>query len=163
MKLPVVSLSHCFCSQLVPILLAALAISCSGAKSPTTPTATTAPTPVATPAVSLSGSWAGTVIPTISGTVRSTLTVTYAFDHLGTRLTGTLTGGFVSALNLTESQVSGSNRSYAGTLVLTESGRTTTMPGTMAVDTNAQTMSGTFSGINTDGLPESNAFSLRKQ
>lgn len=92
-----------------------------------------------------------------------TSTVIYAFDHLGTRLTGTLTGGFVATLNLTESQVSGSNRTYAGTLVLTADGRTTTMPGTMAVDTNASTMSGTFSGTNTDGLQESNAFSLRKQ
>lgn len=44
MKLPV------HLSPFVPMLLATLAISCSGAKSPTTPTATAAPTPVATPA-----------------------------------------------------------------------------------------------------------------
>lgn len=169
----------------IPILAAVLVISCSGGGSPTSPTPPMAatPTPIATPTptpttpapptptptptptpgptVSLSGSWAGTVQASGAATERNT--VTYTFDHVGTRLTGTQTGDFVSTLNLTESQVSGSNRTYSGTLVITVGASTATMPGTMAVDTNASTMSGTFSGTNTDGLQESNAFTLRKQ
>lgn len=79
--------------SLLPILLAALAISCSGAKSPTTPTATTAPTPVATPAP--------TPTPTPSPTFNGTYTgsATDGNDPVGgsnLRLTLTVANGVAS-------------------------------------------------------------------
>jgi len=78
--------------SLVPMLLAALAISCSGAKSPTTPTATTAPTPVATPTPAP----APTPVPTPTPTPAPTPTPTPAPSPTPaptSTFNGTYTGG----------------------------------------------------------------------
>lgn len=131
---------------------------------PPAPSPQPTPSPTPTPTVDLSGNWSGTILPTINGVTRPdrTSTVTFAFVHSGTTLTGTLTGGFSATLALTESQAGGTTRVYIGNLMMTSGGSTATLPGSMTVDTSANTMTGTFAGTNTDGVPESDLVTLRK-
>ena len=137
------------------------AITSSGGCGEPTPTLAPAPTPTPAPApvVNLSGAWSGTVTPTISGATRPPFTVAVTFQHAGSQLTGTFTG-FGASFDLAEASSTGTSKTFTGTLAIAPSAR---MAGSMAVDTIANTMTGTFSGTNTDGLPEINNLSLRKQ
>lgn len=115
------------------------------------------------PTGALSGTWTGTVIATIgTNNPRPPLNVSVVFQHSGNLLTGTFSG-FPATLDLQAGQVSGAVTNFTGSLSIADSGRTAAMGGSMQVNTSDNTMTGTFSGTNTDGLSERNVFSLRKQ
>jgi hypothetical protein len=125
-------------------------------------TGTPAPVPTPTPTGTLSGTWSGTVIATIgNGNPRAPLNLSVVLQHSSTRLTGTFSS-YPATLDLFPGQVSGAITNFTGNLTIV-SGSTAVMPGSMQVNTGDNTMTGTFSGTNTDGLPERNVFSLRKQ
>ena len=71
--------------------------------------------------------------------------------------------GFPATLDLQAGQASGAVSNFTGSFNIADSGRTAAMGGSMQVNTSDHTMTGTFSGTNTDGLSERNVFSLRKQ
>lgn len=150
------------------ILIATLAISCSGgSESPTAPTPTPTPTPVPaptpspTPTGALSGTWTGTVTATIgTANPRTPNNVSVVFDHSSDRVTGIMSpsqaiAGLTARFDL--------SADFAGTFTIMLGGRTAVFSGSMQVDIDVSTMTGTFSGTNTDGLPERNVFALRKQ
>ena len=128
------------------------------------PVPTPTPTPTPAPTGTLSGTWAGTVIANIGTTnnPRAPLNLSVVLQHSSNRLTGTFSG-YPATLDLQAGQVSGAVTNFTGNLTIVDSGRTAVMPGSMQVNTGDNTMTGTFSGTNTDGLPERNVFSLRKQ
>lgn len=121
------------------------------------------PTPTPAPTGTLSGTWTGTVIATIgTSNPRAPLNVSVVLQHSSNRLTGTFSD-FPATLDLQAGQVSGAITNFTGNLTIVFSGSTAVIPGSMQVNTGDNTMTGTFSGTNTDGLPERNVFSLRKQ
>lgn len=84
--------------------------------------------------------------------------MTFMFEHSSNSLTGIMSPsparpGLSARFDLTSA--------FTGNLTVVFDGKTAVFAGSMQVDTN--TMTGTFSGTNTDGLAERNAFSLRKQ
>lgn len=88
------------------------------------------------------------------------------FEHVGTRLTGTVIGfSFPARFDLTQSGASGNILTFNGTFTVSEPGPCSpaVFSGTMSADTVAQTMNGTFSGRNTDCRQESNTYQLRRQ
>ena len=124
------------------------------------PTPAPTPTPAPVPGVNLSGTWTGTSIVTIANNPSSAPgAVSVAFVHASSGLTGPITTTdpkpVAARFELTAA--------FTGNLIIVFEGKTATMPGSMQVDAGGTTMTGTFSGTNTDGLPERNVFSLRKQ
>lgn len=121
---------------------------------------TDAPAPTPAPGA-LSGTWTGTVTATIgTGNPRTPNNVSFVFDHSSDSLTGIMSpspaiAGLTARLDLTGA--------FTGNLTIVFEGKTAVFPGSMQVDTGANTMTGTFSGINTDGLPERNVFALRRK
>jgi hypothetical protein len=86
--------------------------------------------------------------------------MTFVFEHSSNSLTGIMSPspaapGLTARFDLTAA--------FAGNLTIGFEGKTAVFPGSMQVDTGANTMTGTFLGTNTDGLPERNDFALRKQ
>jgi hypothetical protein len=133
-----------------------------GPSATSTPAPVPAPTPTPTPVpgVNLSGTWTGTSIGTIgTNTPSSPGPVTVVFVHSSNGLTGTISTsqprpGLTATFDLTPA--------FTGNLTIVFEGKTAVMGGSMQVNTTDNTMTGTFSGTNTDGLPERNVFSLRK-
>lgn len=125
------------------------------------PTPTPTPTPAPVPGVNLSGTWTGTSTATIGNNATgSPGALTVVFVHSSSGLTGTISPsaarpGLSASFDLTPA--------FTGFLTIVFEGKTAVMGGSMQVNTSDNTMTGTFSGTNTDGLPERNVFSLRKQ
>lgn len=136
-------------------------VDCNGdmTSAPPTPTPAPAPTPAPTPPASptgtLAGTWTGTVIATIgSGAPRAPINTTFVFVHSSSSLTGIMSPSsanpsLTARLDLTAT--------FTGNLTIVFDGKTAVFPGSMQVDTGTNTMTGTFSGTNTDGLPERNS------
>jgi hypothetical protein len=117
----------------------------------------------APPRVNLSGRWTQTRPPPPCQPLPCGQT-TVDFTHSGTSLTGTIVG-FPASFNLTHTGTSGTTLTFGGTFVITFPGPCSpaTFSSAMTVDTVANTMSGSFTGRNTDCLTETNVFNLRKQ
>lgn len=125
------------------------------------PTPTPTPTPTPAPTVNLSGTWMGTSITTIGNNPsRPPGDMTFVFEHTSSALKGVMNPnstrpGLTARFDL--------QPNFTGNLTIVFEGKTAVMGGSMQVNTSDNTMTGTFSGTNTDGLPERNVFSLRKQ
>jgi len=113
---------------------------------------------------SLTGIWvqnAGRILPTGP--------IAVAFQHVGTRLTGTITNPpQYGAFDLTQSASSDTTLAFSGTFTIYTVGtepcpQLVLRPGSMLVNITNNTMTGSFSGVNTDCFLETNAFSFGRQ
>ena len=103
------------------------------------------------PASNLSGTWAGSGIVVV-------------FQHSGSTLTGTFSG-FPASFNLQQTAASGTTLTFSGSLTISFPGPCSpaVMPGSLVANTADNSMTGSFSGRNTDCRNETDVFNLRKQ
>jgi hypothetical protein len=103
-----------------------------------------------------------------AGRIQPTGPIVVAFQHVGTRLTGTLTNPpQYGAFDLTQSASSATTLTFSGTFVIF--GPETLVcglaprPGSMVVNITNNTMTGSFTGLNFDCANETDSFSFGRQ
>lgn len=124
----------------------------------------------------VSGQWAGSVTITKPGQAE-TEPVLATFQHVGQSLSGAASqvldnpDAVVATFGLTQTAASGNTLTFSGavtfpgplTLADGPCPLSRTLSGTLTVDTSARTISGSFTGQNSDCDTETDAFSLVKQ